>query len=210
MKILNYLLLFLMLFGLTACPEHIDYFELSKLNIKNVHLTYKAVEPNCGTGEYLAINDNAVNNNDTIVWNAWGIEIKFPEILLVSGLKNTSFITSAYAATYAGLPELANKIVEVEISSNSKFDTTAANENLSKYFLAYYNNEKSIQPSLVEAFNKEIAPSAYNGGTICYNSNFLTLKKAPNATFTGKFYLTLRFEDGTVLKDSTRTITIIP
>ncbi len=207
---LRYLYLLVLLFGLIACPEHVDYFELSTLNIKNVHLAYKTVDPNCGTGEYLAINDNAVNDNDTIAWNTWGVEIKFPETLLVSGLKNTSFITSAHAATYAGLPELANKIVEVEIRSNSKFDTTAANENISKYFSAYCNNEKSIQPSLVEAFNKEIAPAAYNGGTICYNSNFLTLKEAPNITFTGKFYLTLRFEDKTILQDSTRTITIIP
>jgi hypothetical protein len=162
-------------------------------------------------GSYLKIVDSiSINNNDTIGWNTFGIELQLTEIL---AQRTTDFTAHNYAqaATYVGKPVLEKKIIDVIIKSNTIYNNNSGKDNLTELFDCYYNNRKSTQLSIVDAFNKEIVVVSYGGGSYCgFNSNFLALKKAPNTIFTGKFFIELKFEDGTILQDSTQTITITP
>ncbi len=190
MKILNYLLLFLMLFGLTACPGPGDiFYTIDSFSAQPVE------SDSC----------KVLSKNDTIVWNEFAIWLNFKTAKDLSGLaflKNNSNVV--YAARSSGYIA-TSPIVGITIMDNiNQLD-------LQNNFITY--RYKELYEETIECLNIMSLVNFEEQWITVDNTiskNYLKLKDAPSATFTGKFYISLELEDGTILKDSTQTITILP
>lgn len=183
---LKHILLVILLSGLCACPCSDDdtYFSIFSFNINNV---------NTESGE-------TIKDNGTISWSQFAIQINFEtQEILTQALRKIG--NSAYAKPYS-FPIAKPQITEILITHSVDLNS---NEDITNQILIYRYNEKCSDDK-IWCLNNMAALDFENTNNSL--KHYLKFNKPPSHDLKGKFYLVLKFEDGTVLKDSTQTITI--
>ncbi|MDM8161104.1 hypothetical protein QUH73_14865 [Labilibaculum sp. K2S] len=185
------LFLILLMFSLVGCPiPESDRFEINsfKAEITTINGMYELSE------------------KKSIKWEDFAIQLSF-KTKEVYALHSVGLGKTCYAARSAE-PELRNKILKATIQASSKYNDILQRSNLDEILIPKVAGlERSI--SLTEAC-EFMASSSYSNSNNdeFYHGGYFRLTQSPNSDFTGKFYISLEFEDGSILQDSTQTVTI--
>ena len=182
---LKCILLFILSLGLCGCPGNDQvFFEIQSINVNNVIAE---------TGEKLA-------DSSSIEWNLFAINLTFnsSELIVMNRLCNKANI--AMATRYIS-PEASFKITNLTIEYNNNSNTI----DLTNIFSTY--EYKVPCPNTIACLN-DFASEQFDGSA---GKDYLKFENKPDYDLSdGFFTVSLELEDGTILKDSTQTITITP
>jgi hypothetical protein len=195
---LKYLILLIFIFGLTACPTPVDTdVNVESFKINGVVITKSAPY------EY-----SDIQLNKAIDWDKFTINFDFETKTETKSIAALLSITNKAYATYDGV-RVSPEIENIRIWSNNDYNKTyPLGTELYNLFSAW-NCETEVETRLEGLLNTMIYwthQSKGGGWDLC--KGHITLKESPIDDFKGKFYVELEFEDGSVLLDSTQTVTI--
>ncbi|MDM8161102.1 hypothetical protein QUH73_14855 [Labilibaculum sp. K2S] len=180
---LKYFLLLIFTFGLTACPTP------DGVSFKVNDFKVEIVEAESGT---------LLKEDESIKWDRFAIRLNFEtEELLASNFVHLGNAVFATHHTYpVATPQINNITIHHKNNNGVEMLTT------SSFALFSYNEECSAD--MIWCLNSA-ASSTFEQNDI---RNYLKLKQNFTDDIVGKFHIKLEFEDGSILQDSTQTVTI--
>jgi hypothetical protein len=185
---LKFLLLGILLLGLYACPGDNDetFFEISSVAVNNVK---------AGSGENL-------ENNASLKWNLFAIKLSFNTKELAAVNRWCGKANMAMAAVY-NRPKPSSEIINLKI----EYSNNTGAINLTNLFSVYQFKEPCSET--IDCLNY-LASVQFDKRSIG-NYHYLKFEKEPDINLPkGYFVVTMELENGTILRDSTQTITITP
>jgi hypothetical protein len=180
---LKYLILLIFMFGLTACPTPDRIlFKINSFKAKIV----------------VAENEKLLKENETIKWDDFAINLYFDtEELLASNFVHLG--NAAYATRYAyptSKPQINSLVIYHKNNQHVK-------TNMTGLFTLYFNKEE-FSGDTISCLNT-MATESFDQN---FTRNYLKLEQDIADDIVGRFYIELGFVDGSVLQDSTQTVTI--
>jgi len=185
---LKCILIFVFSIGLCGCPgEMNEYFTIDSFSVQSV----------------IAESCEVLSEVDSIKWDEFAILLNFKtsqELSASKSLVTSNMVHAAYSGHLA-----SSSIINITIKKGNASEKYDVSNKIHTY------RYKEFYKKTIACLNI-MASSNYEEQWVVkendISKNYLKLNEPPNKDFTGKFYVELKLEDGSILKDSTQTITI--